>query len=64
MRYLVSYQCNTDNRRLESQFEIEVATQPDSMNSELLDAARRDSTKFCHSGLFSLTITAIELIST
>lgn len=63
MKYLISYQCNADGKNFESQFEFEADQQPSQMAPDLLDAALRNSTIFCHSGIFGLTVTKIELIS-
>ncbi|MFC4473967.1 hypothetical protein [Comamonas denitrificans] len=63
MKYLVKYQYTNLDAPSDVEFEIETTEIPDITNKYFIDAARKDSVKNIKSGLFSIKLTSIKLIS-
>lgn len=63
MRFMVAYECKHGGNIFEGQFEFDSEQEPMKTDPLLIDAARRDSTKFCGAGMFGLSITSIAVVA-
>jgi hypothetical protein len=63
MKFLVNYECRNGNGVSNGQFEIELDHEPNMVDSDLIHAALRDSTKYHQEGVAGVSITSISLIS-
>lgn len=63
MKYLITYEVQSEGENRSGQFEFEAEQEPTLTDETLLAAARENSVRFHQSGLASLSITSISLIS-
>ncbi|OOF05737.1 hypothetical protein BZG81_04920 [Salinivibrio sp. MA607] len=63
MKFLINYECRDGNGVSNEKFEIELDYEPNIMDSNLISAALKDSTKYHQKGIAGVSITSISLIS-
>jgi hypothetical protein len=59
VKYRITYQCRSDAKISESEFEVESQYVPTSTDNSIIELAQKDSIKFCKFGLAGIEIVSI-----